>query len=1184
MLKFYLSGRVKQLCVSLANSNSINRSKKTAALVAFSFMLHSAAFGQGPESKIDPSFRYLISQEKSRDLSPRSYPSKTLLQPTEGFASRGGQKELRYNCIVYTTNGRSLRDSGLVINSVLPRFATAWVTLDQIERMARMPQVSYIEAPHEDQLHNDVSTGSSGASLLHAGRLNNTPYKGKGVIVAVYDSGIDWDHPDFRNPADPTKSRILRIWDQTITAGTGEAPPAGFSYGVEYTQAQINDELDGSPANFVRETDINGHGTHVAGTAAGNGSAIASNKYSGLAPEADIIIIKGGNGSFPVTNTVDAITYLKGLANTLGKPIVLNMSIGGQSGPHDGSMVHELAVDDFTSSGPGRVVVISAGNDNGTAIHTRTVLAAGASANISFTVPAGTTGTDVFQFSTYAFTTGTVTATATAPTGEVSPAATPGTVTYVDGVTNNFRAYVTNDLYSTNGKRYINFYVTRNGSNTGSPAGTWTLTITNTSGTTMTFDGWLNYRNTVFANTALVGGDNNHLVGTPGNATSAITTASYVGKLKWYSAAVNGTYTYNAPTQQDNISTFSAQGPRRDGVQKPEIAAHGQAVISVLSSNAPSASTDAAVTGLYQRMQGTSQAAPSVTGAAALLLQASPSATAFQVKSWLTAAANSDGLTGSVPNGYWGYGRLDVFKAMTSVFNCTPAARSTYQYDNSMTASTDGLGVTQGTGRVAVRFTSDMNGKVGGIFYHASATIADMVVEIRANSGGIPGALLGTQNVALNNLAIGAFNYIDLSGMNVSVANGTDYFVVIYRNPSSSANWSVRYDNSTTSTRSFTSADGNTWTPQAYNWRIRTVVYNNGQLSGNIVTSNATDTRNINTSNQFLNSCRLIAQLVPSGANPVSGTVTTRAWIESSVPKYGARPYVARHYEITPAIGTSTATGRVTLYFTQAEFNAFNADPGTPADLPANSGDAAGKANLRVVKFPGTSSDGSGLPSSYSSGPVTIDPADGDIVWSAEFNRWEVSFDVTGFSGFIVMTNTIALPVTIESFTGVRRAQDNLLRWKANCVNTGNVQFEIQRSANGRDFTTIGTVSAAQGDCSRGFEFPDANFLVGQNYYRLRIVEDNGQVKYTGIILLTGEAITSVYPSVLPKGASLQVNYGGIKGSIVLTDDLGRTVYTQNLAQGAQMLTLPVSATGVYYYRVLNEESVQVLTGKIMIQ
>ena len=348
---------------------------KKSLFIFFTMLLFQlAAHSQNKvlQDKIDPVFRLIINLVKERtNNKPAALPPQFRIEATEGFTSKDATLEKRYECIVYTKNAEALKESGIYINSVLPDFVTAWVTLDQMVVMSLMPQVTYIEAPKTDYLHNDIAVGGTGASLLHQGKLNNTVYKGKNVIVGIYDTGIDWDHFDFRDPIDTTKSRILRIWDQTITAGTGEAPPSGFSYGVEYTQNQINDEIDGSPTNVVRERDINGHGTHVAGTAAGNGATLPSKRYTGMAPEADIVVIKGGNGSFSESRMIDGLTYIKNLATSLGKPAVLNWSIGGQYGPHDGSRAYEMAVDNFSASAPGRVVVISAGNDNNTNIHNR---------------------------------------------------------------------------------------------------------------------------------------------------------------------------------------------------------------------------------------------------------------------------------------------------------------------------------------------------------------------------------------------------------------------------------------------------------------------------------------------------------------------------------------------------------------------------------------------------------------------------------------------------------------------------------------------------------------------------------------------------------------------------------------------------------------------------------------------
>lgn len=1165
--------------------HAVERVKKVLILVSLSLFFTSSLFSQNTilHQKLDPAFRYLIEQTRQERTSGAKLQSPLFsVEATEGFATKDARVEKRFNAIVYTKAAKILRDKNIVVNSILPKFVTAWVTLEQIEQMANMPEVGYIDAPEMDYLHNDISIGASGASLLHQGRLNNTAYKGKNVIVAVFDTGIDWKHFDFRNPDDISKSRILRIWDQTLTAGAGEAPPTGYSYGVEYTQAQINDEIDGTPANYVREMDTHGHGTHVAGTAAGNGSALTSRKYTGMAPEADIIIIRGSTDqSILRTRIIDAITYLQGLATTLGRPVVLNLSLGSLDGPHDGTRADEVAVDNFTASGPGRVVIVSAGNDNGSNKHNRINLAGGTTSTVQFNAAASTTG-NVFKYNIYANGNNSISATLTAP-GVGSVTANVGQTSTGFVLNNNFNVVLNNAVDPANSHRYLDVQVSRNGSNTSSPEGIWTLTITNNSPTPITMDGWLYERTN--ESTSLVGGDNDYMTGSPGNATTAITVGSYVGKNSWLSAS-GGSLAYST-ARQDSISLFSSRGPRRDNVLKPDITANGQAVISALSSSVSPPANNVVETGLYWATQGTSMAAPGVAGAVALLLQANPNATASQIKNLLTITATRDAMSlipGATPSTTWGYGKLDVFKAASSLFNCLPTERDTYQYDASTRNSEEG-GTTLSNTRVAVRFTPNRSGKLGGIFFHLSGSLESLVAEVRSNSGGNPGTLLGSQAIAGTTMSKYAWNYINLSNLNVSITSGVDYFVVLRRDPSGTSNWSLRRENVSLDNRSLTTEDGTNWSNPGFDYKIRSVVYSNSQFAGAIASANSIDNRNINTTNQFVtNNCEIIAQLTPNGLNPVSGVVNTRVWVEGSVPYYRTEPYVQRHYEITPASGVSTTTGRVTLYFKQAEFGAFNADPGSMLDLPANPTDNSGKANLRIVQFPGTSSNGTGSPDSYSGTPVVIDPADGNIIWNAEANRWEVTFDVTGFSGFIVQTEGAALPVVLEYFRGNKQGTSNVLNWKVNCFGSS-VYFDILRSDDGNNFKSIGSFSATQDQCKQPQNFTDASPLKGKNFYRVKITEIDGRNNYTSTLLLqTDKGITTtIYPTIIKRGGGVQVNYAGAKGHLSVADAAGRQVYLCPITNGVQSIALPLQASGMYFYTIKNEAGT-VSTGKIIVQ
>jgi len=330
--------------------------------------------------------------------------------------------------------------------------------------------------------------------------------------------------------------------------------------------------------------------------------------------------------------------------------------------------------------------------------------------------------------------------------------------------------------------------------------------------------------------------------------------------------------------------------------------------------------------------------------------------------------------------------------------------------------------------------------------------------------------------------------------------------------------------------------------------------------------------------------CSLVAVVQPNGASPVSGTVNAQVWIESSVPTVATQPFVARHYEITPATNPSTATGRVTLYFTQQEFTDFNNDPGSILDLPTGPADAAGKANLRIEKRNGTSSNGTGLPNTYSGSITTIDPADADIVWNAALSRWEVSFDVTGFSGFFVKTTPSVLPLTLLEFNGRLQNGDALLNWKTeNEVNTD--KFLVERSTDGRNFSSIGTVAARNQPGANLYNYTDAGvntLAASMVYYRLKQTDIDSRFTYSRIITLPlgKQNQLLLYPN--PASDQLMITVSAERAEKVqvrIIDNAGRILRQQhwNIAAGSATIQLEVStlAKGLYYLEVKGETTDQ---------
>lgn len=795
-------------------------------ILIFIVILFQNLFAQ-ENTKLSTALKYVLNNPLNKD-NESTYPELFKTAFIKGFNKKTQQYQNGLMCIIRTTQPSLLLEKNIQIQSILPKFVVAFITQDQITEIINLPSVNYIDIPKIIYPTNEIGSAQAGAPLLHSGLLNNTPYLGDDVLTGIFDTGIDWDHPDFRNSNDQTKSRIWRLWDQTITPIAGENSPNGFSYGVEYTQAHINDELDGTPANYVREKDINGHGTHVAGTVAGNGAALSSRKNKGMAPNSLLVIVKGGNGSFSSTNEINAMTYFRNVADALGKPIVVNMSIGGQFGAHDGTNDDEIAVDNFCTSSAGKVVCISAGNDNGSNIHRQVTITPNNSGTYTINVPnaSGSSSTDVFQISIYVNNTNTVNATLTMPNStSVVANANQSISPTVNG--NTAIAYLDNIIDAESGDRLINLYVVRN-SITANVSGAWTLTLTNTSAQNVRLDGWLNYRGSNFSATNLTGGDNNYLVGSPGNATNAITVASYVGKLDWFSTGTNPNsgFAYSSSTQQDNISTFSSRGPRRDDVLKPNIAASGQAVISCLSTDANHTASDITTVGLYKKSQGTSMSSPVVAGCVALLLQIKPNATFTEIRNAIQNTAFKDAFTtNNLPNFIFGHGKLDVFKAASTLSTCTTFKRETLSYDSS-TNSSNNPQVDITNRKAAVKFTSTLNGKIGGVYLKTGTKtpVGNLTLDVYSSDGNTPQTLLGTKNFSAAEVAKFTWNYFDVASLNISVNNNQDFFVVAYAS-SGDTLW-IGNENLSINNRSF-QFNGSSWTAISTDYRIRAVIFDN---------------------------------------------------------------------------------------------------------------------------------------------------------------------------------------------------------------------------------------------------------------------------------------------------------------------------------------------------------------------
>ena len=225
--------------------------------------------------------------------------------------------------------------------------------------------------------------------------------KGQDVLIGFIDTGIDYTHPAFRRP--DGLSRIVGIWDQTLQTGQ---PPFDLNYGTAYSQEELNQALGmEDPFSLVPSRDENGHGTFLAGVAAG--SALPQQSFSGAAPEALIAIVKlkpakeylkeifyvtGSAPAYQSTDIMLGIRYLILLADALKKPLVICIGLGSNQGSHSGSSPLDSMLS-VTDQYRGIHAVTASGNEAGKAHHFYgTAANSGAYEAVEILVEPGTSG------------------------------------------------------------------------------------------------------------------------------------------------------------------------------------------------------------------------------------------------------------------------------------------------------------------------------------------------------------------------------------------------------------------------------------------------------------------------------------------------------------------------------------------------------------------------------------------------------------------------------------------------------------------------------------------------------------------------------------------------------------------------------------------------------------------------
>lgn len=674
---------------------------QTILLILGLIGLPSATFAQDPP-RLDPAIRKLMRPDVRAAIEQAPALGREMLRelrlPGGGLAldRAGPSASPRVGALIRlrTPGGLSLlRAVGAQIGTVIGgEIVTARVPLAALDRLSRALELEAIQAARRLEiiaLAHDSSTVNIGATQVRQPEASGdwVGFAGDSVIVAVYDTGLDYVHDDFLDPAG--KTRALGLWDQTAS-GAGAIPPSGYDYGHYCAPTSLD-------SGTCPQADTNGHGTHVAGSAAGDGSATGTGgtayQYAGVAPEAKLLIVKGGNAGFAEDRVVDGINWIFERADALGMPAVVNLSLGSQYGPHDGTRLYEQAINEL--SGPGRIVVASAGNDGSNRntaspaaphyIHAMADLAVDATEVFGIQVPSYTPSDnpceDIAAVDGWHEAGDELEIMVRRPDGSsfTVPHGTEDGDTTAGGA-----IYVWNAVDApspANGDFEV--YVELSGcSASDAVSGTWEIHATPTvAGSGEPFHLWLYFSDfgpdsdPAFARGISDNFGNSYVVSSPAAADSAIAVAAYLTRLSWPSQ--EGTVEYTEPEALGDVARFSSGGPTRDGRLKPELSAPGMAIMSALSSTVDPSGQLVAPDGVHVINQGTSMSAPHVTGAIALLLDFRSNLGPGEVKDVFGASARQDDFTANsytgiepgptTPNTQWGYGKLDVRQALQEI-------------------------------------------------------------------------------------------------------------------------------------------------------------------------------------------------------------------------------------------------------------------------------------------------------------------------------------------------------------------------------------------------------------------------------------------------------------------------------------------------------------------------------------
>lgn len=564
---------------------------------------------------------------------------------------------------------QALEEIGVTIRRDYGDFATATIPVDILRQAGEVEGVKYISLGNNVNLLNDYVRDHTLVNDIHdnTGNTLPRPYTGKGIVVGIIDSGVEYGHIAFRDQ-DGDALRIKAVWNQTTNYG-GTAPEK-FGYGIEMREpSQILAKTYDTSSTY--------HGSHTMGTAAG---ADMTNDYYGVAPEADIVFVSFKNDDACIA---DAIQYIFDYADEVDKPCVINMSLGEHTGPHNGTSTLDRHIDSLT--GPGRIIVGACGNEAEYRIHasetfteqdtqlkTMLTFAKGVSHNRHYLDIWGTAGTD---FSVRLCVAHALKGNITYRTPAIDTA-DPDKKTVVSafdiedvGVTGTL--ILRGEINPLNGQPHVMVECSIEEVADGRVPG---IIIDGQPGQRV--DLW-NYGGHEFSSNGKSGWTDGTISGTVGEIGGTAHTIIPVGsydardRIYWTSGGYS-IWAENFPYEADARSIFSSCGPTVDGRVVPSVLAPGNPVVSAINryayeamgfdlfymTNGVSTRPDG-VKSYYSYSSGTSMAAPVVAGTIALMLEANPNLTPDQIKEIIARTSITGDYMGQLPNNEYGSGLLN---------------------------------------------------------------------------------------------------------------------------------------------------------------------------------------------------------------------------------------------------------------------------------------------------------------------------------------------------------------------------------------------------------------------------------------------------------------------------------------------------------------------------------------------